>query len=323
MRRERLSRKRLRGAYFSVATSLGLNLALPFCPALEQVQWAYAQSSHTVAKQSALPPHLKGVLKWVAPTVQSEDDPWFVCLRLRGPHSLYISKVYGIQARYRSWTAEWRRHRPNGYQSDEGVGLITDQELARLWFDLESASSTGQYPSLETVKAPPCDLDIDESRTPLPKQDPQKNEDDTEIVAEIWLRRPPKEREKITWRKWTFFNPHLLTDHIPRNMIRLIEDQIRAVAPESIDLDLLLSPGQSGSLYLQVSQASEVWVDGVYRGQWPSVNPLKLSEGKYHLRVAPLDRRYAPVSFDDLEVLADKKTKFKVELELNETEESW
>ena len=251
-------------------------------------------------------------LKWIGPASKSPDEPWFVCLRLRGAHLLYQSKLFGIQARYRSWTAEWRRHRPQGYATDEGVGLITDQELASLFVRLESVAAKASLTHSDVDQLPPCDPDIEDRRV---EKSPH------ELVAELWLRRPPSLEEGPKWRLWTFLDPHLQTAQAPREMIDLIERQIYAVAEEQIDLDLLLSPGQSGSLYLQVSQASEVWVDGVYRGRWPSVNPIKLSEGKYHLRVAPLDRRYDSVVFEDLEVLADKKTKFGVELELSQRED--
>ena len=48
-------------------------------------------------------------LKWVGSPVGKGDEPWFVCLVLRGSSLLYTTKLYAIQARHQSWTAEWRR----------------------------------------------------------------------------------------------------------------------------------------------------------------------------------------------------------------------
>lgn len=283
-------------------TLLALTVVLPNYTSAEELEEQAGQRLSPV----------KRALKWIEPASRSQEEPWFLCLRLRGTHLVYTHKIYGIQARYRSWTAEWRRHRPKGYSVDEGVGLVTDQEVASLYVKLNESAESAELPHQDTHIAPPCDPDVEE-RSAVKRHH--------ELIADIWLRRPASAESRLEWRHWRLANPHLALDETPRAMINLIEDQIRAVAEQRVDLDLLLSPGQSGSLYLQVSQASGVWINGVYRGQWPSVNPVKLSEGKYHLRVVPLDERFASVQFEDLEVLADKKTKFKVELEFNDQEE--
>jgi hypothetical protein len=261
------------------------------------------EEQNTAHTSSLSPPPIS---QWISQAAFGQMEPWFVCLRLSGARSLYIAHVYAIQARYRSWTAEWRRHRPEGYPTDEGVGLVTDRELTGLYTQLMSHSDRQKISYTETLINPPCSVESIGAEHAHGEQ---------EYLAELWLRQPSLKGGTPVWRYWSFINPHLRPEGQAREMIKLIKNLVTSVAIEGSDLDLLLSPKESGSLYLTVNHPSRVWLNGVYYGQWPSVSPIKLAEGLYELKVAPIDPRWESVVYSGLEVLAEKKTKFKVEIE--------
>jgi hypothetical protein len=244
-------------------------------------------------------------LKWVGSPVGKGDEPWFVCLVLRGSSLLYTTKLYAIQARHQSWTAEWRRHRPKPYQSDEGVGLVTTNELAQLHGRLENLAQNAHLKATITLTPPKCE------ELPHYKQSHAKHE----YMADVWLRKASTDQALYQWSHWTFIDPHLDIEQSANQMIKDIIDLVTMVAEEREDLDLLLTRKERGHLILKVTAPSRVWINGVFHGEWPSSYPIMLAPGLYQVQVKPLNPTQSPVIFEGLEITAETKTKFKVEVE--------
>ena len=243
-------------------------------------------------------------LEWVGSPVGKQGEPWFVCLIISGSRLTYTSKIYAIQARNQSWTAEWRRHRPKPFKMDEGVGLVTTYELAQVHEKLEQLAQQTGLATQITESSPPCDLDR-----------PQRRTKQSEYLAEIWLRRKDPKQKKYTWSYWSLNHPHLTVDQTANLMIQSISSLVDQVAEEAEDLDGLLTSKDSGLLLLTVTAPSQVWLNGVNHGQWPRTHPLRLAPGVYQVRVKPNRSSQNEVVFEGLEIAAGTKTKFKVEVE--------
>ena len=122
----------------------------------------------------------------------------------------------------------------------------------------------------------------------------------------------PSRRE---WYQWRFDNPHLAVETTQRDLIHMVKKLVHSSAPPQEDVDRLLKSAERGSLILKVSQASSVWINGVYYGASTSLRLIYLPDGHYSIHVVPFDTNYEPISYEDVEVLAGRQTTFKILVE--------
>ena len=280
---------------------------------------------------------LKRIENWIGSPVGTQRSPWFVCVRMQGSSLVYKAKVYAIQARYQSWTAEWHRFRPQPYPSDDGVGLVTTKELAQLYINIQDLAMQGKLQHQVQTQAPPCGAELYEnilhtkgknksnsektkhkqsSELATKKKFKNRSKQQFELRLDLWLLK--QHTNKTTgeaWQHWQFFDPHLSLDQHPQLMIQQVVDLITKVAPEGVDSDRLIQTQDSGTLLLTVTAPSKVWLNGVYHGLWPSSRPIYLATDDYRVHVVPMDQNLSPITFEGLELSAGVKTKFKVEVE--------
>ena len=286
---------------------------------------------------------LSNVEKWIGSPVGTQRLPWFVCVRMQGPSLMYKAKVYAIQARYQSWTAEWHRFRPQPYPSDNGVGLVTTKELAQLYLDVQRLATQSPIAYEDQNQVPPCGPEIYEGKVEKPRDskiNPKRHKSrkrhksqqrtkrstmaaqstkaklKAELLVDLWLLSQNSSlASNQTWHHWKFIDPHLSIEQEPQLMVNRVIELITKVAPEDEDSDRLIKSKDSGILLLTVTAPSKVWLNGVYHGIWPSSRPVYLSTGQYQVHVVPLDPNFSSITFEGLEMSAGVKTKFKVEVE--------
>lgn len=286
---------------------------------------------------------LEAIEQWIGSPVGMQRAPWFVCVRIQGSSLMYKAKVYSIQARYQSWTAEWHRFRPHPYPSDHGVGLVTTKELATLYAQIQSLATQGQVQYELTTQTPPCGAELYETAqiNGLPLQAQMSSstksaikkrarhlkyrhrkrksrkrsiEQTNELLVDIWLLNKDKANTR-SWQHWHLLDPHLKLDQHPQLMMKKVIELVNNVAPEGADTDRLIQAQETGILLLNVTAASKVWLNGVYHGLWPSSQPIYLAPDDYQVHVVPLDSNISPITFEGLEISAGVKTKFKVEVD--------
>ena len=267
----------------------------------------------------------------VTPPDHVQDEPWLICLLTEGPHLIYTAQLYTVQSRYRSWTVDWRRYRPQGYVHDEEVGLITTLRLQRSLDQILGYARQYQLKPRLTSMPPPCSTEEIEQR-PISLN----HQDSPSITTRLWVLSPHttsatsmkrgryldnlsgKELNKSVgyrWYFWHFDDPHLQSQSGPRELIKIVQQLVHQAAPDQNHLDRLLKLDERGILILKVSQPSTVWINGVYHGRWPSRQVIYLPEDYYTIHVAPLDSHYEPVSYEEVEILAGRQTTFRIEVE--------
>ena len=317
-------------------------LTLGFACFVACIQLTYAspnlnEKDTIKAKQLAL----SDVEKWIGSPVGTQRLPWFVCVRMQGMSLMYKAKLYAIQARYQSWTAEWHRFRPQPYPSDDGVGLVTTKELAQLYVNLQRLAAQKPATYKAQTRIPPCGPELYEEKVKKSFDSRMKSNGSSkyikynkkakrqrkaallnkakakaELVVDLWLlsKSSPLSSNQ-TWQNWKFIDPHLSLEQEPQLMVNQVIELITKVAPENEDSDRLIKTKDSGTLLLTVTAPSKVWLNGVYHGLWPSSQPVYLATGHYRVHVVPLDSNISPITFEGLEMSAGVKTKFKVEVE--------
>ena len=286
----------------------GLYLAVGLLLLAESAQ---GQASHEidVGLQTSLHSATSDYQKLTRPKVRSRGE-WFLCLIIEGPRLLYRAEVYGVQPRYRSWNLEWRRHRPQEYPTDEGIGLISSADLGQLAQVIMTLTQLHGLTPEVTDTPPPCHSSQVSARPLIGDQSHSP-----EIIASLWLERMDSQSKLLPqWHFWKLNNPHLGSEGM-NEVLDQIKAKVRTSDDSWNDFDHMLLPSERGHLYLKVSHPANILIDGVLIGQWPMEYHIPLPEGDYHIEARPIAPDLTPQQFDGIEVLRGKRTRFTITLE--------
>ena len=284
---------------------------------------------------------------WIKEPSSGDEELPLVRLIFEGSRYVFVNQRYEIQARYRSWTAYWRRARPKGFEEDEGIGLVTKDEIQSLisqvlklgfsdgiaqkahWIPIQNSAhlSQGQSPQKNNrtdtkkvtvratlmIQAPPW-----KELSPLLAQlSNTRDTRDTRGVAQpsnkLWRDRVKSGQRG--WIQWVFDQPFSTLDPRPEQILTMITSFIHEVADDRLVIDRLLNSDERGWLNLTVSRPAHLKVNGVLFGPWPQVESIPLPVGKHTLTLNPIDQPDESFVYKNIEIERKKTTRLKLILQ--------
>ena len=284
---------------------------------------------------------------WVNKAEKGDETTPILCVLIEGARFPFVEQKYIIQSRYHSWMGYWRRARPTGFPHDEGIGLLTQDEVRAMlrdlsldlltppWIDRAQWRSSAQLK--ERVKSPeegpekeftPRHAGCPFERFEVSPKNRGGRESrlllrlpSTSSAEHLWLKAliPTLYQKKLdakedVWVEWSFGDTSMNLNPLPARVIRRVTSSVHQVAGDQIPLDRLLLRHEMGALSLILGRAAEVRINGVFIGIWPRDDIIPLPPGHYTLKLTPIDPPTAPFIYKEIEILKEKKTRLRLSL---------